>query len=56
MTRQTASRITPSHDRIDTMALLANLVPVTAGNVIGGGVLVALVYWLAYLRGGKGRS
>lgn len=40
--------------RVDVIALLANLVPVTAGNVIGGGVLVALVYWLVYLRGGKG--
>lgn len=29
---------------------LANLVPVTVGNVIGGGVLVALVYWIVYLR------
>lgn len=39
--------------RIDAMALLANLVPVTAGNIVGGGVLVALVYWLVYLRPGK---
>ncbi len=31
-------------------ALAVNLVPVTIGNVIGGGVLVALVYWLVYLR------
>lgn len=29
---------------------LGNLVPVTIGNVIGGGVLVALVYWIVYLR------
>lgn len=29
---------------------LANLLPVTAGNIFGGGVLVALVYWLVYLR------
>ncbi len=29
---------------------LANLVPVTLGNIVGGGVLVALVYWLIYLR------
>jgi len=36
--------------KIDAMALLANLLPVTAGNVVGGGVLVALVYWLVYLR------
>jgi formate transporter len=30
---------------------LGNLVPVTIGNVIGGGVLVAVVYWFVYLRG-----
>jgi formate/nitrite transporter FocA (FNT family) len=35
---------------IDVMALLANLLPVTAGNIVGGGMLVALVYWLAYLH------
>ena len=29
---------------------LANLVPVTLGNIVGGGVLVAFVYWLIYLR------
>lgn len=29
---------------------LANLLPVTAGNMLGGGGLVALVYWLVYLR------
>ena len=34
----------------DLAALLGNLVPVTLGNVIGGGVLVAMVYWLVYLR------
>jgi hypothetical protein len=32
-------------------AVLGNLVPVTLGNVVGGGVLVALVYWVIYLRG-----
>jgi formate/nitrite transporter len=37
---------------IDAGALLRNLVPVTLGNIIGGGVLVALVYWAAYLRPG----
>lgn len=30
--------------------LLHNLVPVTIGNIIGGGVLVGLVYWFVYLR------
>lgn len=29
----------------------ANLLPVTIGNIIGGAVLVALVYWFVYLRG-----
>lgn len=29
---------------------LANLLPVTIGNIIGGGVLVGAVYWLVYLR------
>ena len=28
---------------------LKNLLPVTIGNIIGGGVLVAAVYWVAYL-------
>jgi formate/nitrite transporter FocA (FNT family) len=32
-------------------ALLANLVPVTLGNVVGGSLLVALPYALAYRRG-----
>jgi formate transporter len=27
-----------------------NLLPVTIGNVIGGAVLVGLVYWFVYLR------
>ncbi len=30
--------------------LLANLVPVTVGNVVGGGVAVGAVYWFVYLR------
>jgi formate/nitrite transporter len=29
---------------------LENIVPVTLGNIVGGGVLVALVYWLVYVR------
>ncbi len=35
---------------LDLGGFLANLVPVTLGNVVGGGVLVALVYWIAYRR------
>jgi len=30
--------------------LLNNLLPVTVGNVIGGGLLVGAVYWFVYLR------
>lgn len=30
--------------------LLLNLLPVTIGNIIGGSVMVGLVYWLVYLR------
>jgi formate/nitrite transporter FocA (FNT family) len=29
---------------------LVNLVPVTLGNIVGGGGLVALTYWFCYLR------
>lgn len=32
--------------------MLLNLLPVIAGNIVGGSVLVALVYWLIYLRPG----
>lgn len=31
--------------------LVANLVPVTLGNMVGGGVLVGLAYWLCYRPG-----
>jgi formate/nitrite transporter FocA (FNT family) len=27
-----------------------NLIPVTLGNIIGGAVLVGVVYWFIYLR------
>jgi formate transporter len=40
---ETFSALTPG-------SLVANLVPVTLGNVIGGGVLVGAVYWFVYLR------
>lgn len=30
--------------------LLNNLLPVTLGNIVGGGVMVAAVYWFVYLR------
>jgi formate/nitrite transporter FocA (FNT family) len=33
-----------------------NLAAVTAGNLVGGTLLVAGVYWIAYLRGERGRE
>jgi formate/nitrite transporter len=40
---------------LDLGGLMANLIPVTLGNVVGGTLLVAGVYWFAYLRP-KGRE
>lgn len=37
-------------DGITPGAFLANLVPVTLGNVVGGGFFVGFVYWLVYRR------
>ena len=31
--------------------IIDNLIPVTIGNIIGGGLLVGLTYWVIYLRG-----
>lgn len=42
--------------RIDTGSVVVNLVGVTIGNIIGGSVLVASVYWFVYLREGRGPS
>lgn len=36
--------------------LLGNLLPVTLGNLIGGALLVGLVYWAIYLRTPDGRK
>jgi formate transporter len=35
---------------IDAGAVVTNLVPVTLGNIVGGAVFVALVYWIIYGR------
>ncbi len=40
------SHLTVSHFITD------NLIPVTLGNIIGGGLLVGLTYWVIYLRDG----
>ena len=36
--------------------LVDNLVPVTLGNIVGGGVMVGLVYWFVYLRGSRAQA
>lgn len=35
---------------------LKNLLPVTIGNIIGGAVLVGIVYWMAYLADAKAKE
>ena len=36
--------------QLDVVAMAGNLLPVTLGNIVGGSVFVALVYWVCYLR------
>lgn len=33
--------------------LISNLIPVTLGNIVGGGGAVAVVYWVIYRRGAR---
>ncbi|MCC2652613.1 MAG: focA [Thermomicrobiales bacterium] len=50
------SQVTVSVSDLSTLTwpnFLWSLVPVTIGNVIGGGVLVGAVYWFVYLRGAR---
>jgi formate transporter len=37
-------------DALTWSSFLLSLIPVTIGNIIGGGVLVGAVYWFIYLR------
>jgi formate/nitrite transporter len=37
-------------ENLSWLGLCANLLPVTLGNLVGGGVLVALIYYLIYRR------
>lgn len=39
-----------AYSDLSWQSTIGNLVPVTLGNVIGGGVLVGAVYWFIYLR------
>jgi formate transporter len=38
------------HALLTWSRFLASLIPVTLGNIVGGGALVGGVYWFIYLR------
>jgi formate/nitrite transporter len=40
-------------EQLSWLSFIANLVPVTLGNIVGGGVMVALIYYLVYRREAK---
>jgi formate/nitrite transporter len=44
-------RVPADYPNLTLEGFVANLVPVTIGNVIGGAVMVGSVYWFVYLRG-----
>lgn len=50
MLKASGAALPPGGDAIDAWGLAANLVPVIAGNLVGGSVLVALVYHIIYRR------
>jgi formate transporter len=41
---------------VSIVGVVWNLVAVSAGNIVGGTLLVAGVYWVAYLRGERKRE
>jgi formate/nitrite transporter len=47
---QAAGLTTANVANLNIMGLINNLIPVTIGNIIGGGILVGVVYWTTYLR------
>ena len=47
-----AMLLDPAHAADIARAMFANLGPVIAGNLVGGSVLVAGVYWVIYGRKG----
>jgi len=46
----TAGVAADSLANLTVVGFIGNLVPVTIGNIVGGGILVGAIYWLAYLR------
>lgn len=39
-----------AYSSVDLGGFISNVVPVTLGNIVGGALLVAAMYWLVYLR------
>jgi formate transporter len=50
----TAALSTSQMSSLDMRGLLINLAGSTLGNIVGGAVLVGLVYWFVYLRSARG--
>lgn len=48
--KETGAALPAGGEAIGTLGLVGNLVPVIAGNIVGGSVLVALVYHVIYRR------
>ncbi|MBN2320939.1 MAG: formate/nitrite transporter family protein [Acidobacteria bacterium] len=46
-----AARLANPAQSLDISGFLGNLIPVTLGNIVGGTLMVGLVYWFIYLRG-----
>jgi formate transporter len=49
-------RMPADYPNLTLGGLLSNLLPVTIGNVIGGAVMVGIVYWFIYLRASRSTS
>ena len=47
---EAAGKTAADFANLDLMGFLSNLVPVTIGNIFGGGFMVAAVYWFIYRR------
>jgi formate/nitrite transporter FocA (FNT family) len=50
MLKASDATLPAAYDAITVAGLIRNLLPVIAGNIIGGSVLVALVYHVIYRR------
>jgi formate/nitrite transporter FocA (FNT family) len=43
-------------ETLSWFGLFSNLVPVTLGNIVGGGLMVALVYYFVYRHSANARD